>query len=270
MADPDVSRPPPLGGSIEAAFARAEAAADQLLQAVKKLQRLVAALKKAAAVGDTTKLRSSADALTQGLADVARAADAAREAWPHGDAAVTGYLEGPYTDELIAAARQAGVALVRLDDRLAAFPVVAQVQPGRRAVRIDGKATKGIRPTAVVAAVRARQARPVTRPEAFIEELYRAYRLAAHGDRARRGVRALELYEVLTIRAEQRRSYSKAEFARDLFMLDASGVRTTRKGARLHLAASTSAKGSAKALVVPTPDGTPRIYHDVRFEEPEP
>lgn len=255
--------------SFEAACAEAEAAAGALVAATKKLERLAGAIKKAAAVGETAKLRSSTEALAAGLAEVARAVEATRQAWPHGDGAVAGYLEGPYTDELIATARDAGVSLTRLDDRLAAFPVVVQVQAGRRAVRVDGKPVKGIRPSAVVAAVRAHLARPSSRPEAFIEELYRAYRFAAHGDQARRGVRALDLYEVLTIRAEHRRSYSRADFARDLFVLDTSGRRETRGGARLELAGSTSVKGQSRTLVVHPPDGPPRYYGDVRFTEPD-
>lgn len=271
MADPGATHGSPFDGSLEEACRRAEAAAADLRKATRQLERLASALQKAAAVGDTDRLRKATDALRAAVEDVSAAAEGARRAWPYDDAAVTGYLEGPYTGELLSAAEEAGVRMARLDDRLTAFPVVVQVQAGRRVVRVDGKPLKGIRPSSVVDGVRARQTRPTTRPEGFIEELHRAYRFAAHGERARRGVPVLDLYEILTIRAENRRSYSKAEFARDLFVLETSGILATRKGARMHLAASTSAKGSRRALVVPTPDGTPpRIYHTIRFEEPQP
>jgi hypothetical protein len=78
-------------------------------------------------------------------------------------------------------------------------------------------------------------------------------------------VRLVEIWSALTMLPGQRTQYSKQEFARDLYLLDQSGVtRTARSPRTLRWAASTGTKGSGTLITVAR-DGQQQRYWGVSF-----
>ena len=78
-------------------------------------------------------------------------------------------------------------------------------------------------------------------------------------------MRLVDVYAVLTLLPGSNREYTKAEFARDLYLLDQSGVTTTRDGRQLRLPASALTR-SAGVLVTVARSGQEKLYAGVSFE----
>ena len=110
-----------------------------------------------------------------------------------------------------------------------------------------------MRPSVLVA-VKALQNRPPRfKAEAFLESWPRRTT-----SRRRRGLRPgstvklVDVYSVLTVMPGAAREYSKQEFARDLYLLDQSGVDDHAIGRMLSLPASALTRGSG--VLRPSPD----------------
>lgn len=249
--------------SWERSCAHAEAAARAVGKAAKRLDRAARVLEQAARVGDAAKLTKATEELNASIVESENVFRSARSAWPHSENDVSAYLSGPFGDELAQAAQQAGLSLHRLDDRWTAFPVVVEVVPKARSIKIDGKRMTALRPTAVVDQIRRRQSAPSGKPERFIEILYKSYRAIAQAH----GVYLDDVYELLTILPEAKVGYSRADFARDVYVLESSPVRKTKDGKQLSFMGATGMKGSTKVLTVIPPDGMPKHYHAIKFSE---
>jgi len=252
--------------SYEQACGVAEAAATDLESATKLLQRAAKAMAKASAEGASSKIRQATVAVAEAAKLVQAAAGSAEQAWPYSDDDVSDYLESGYEAELIAAAADIDVVITPLDDRLAAFPVVVQILGRQPAVRLDANRQVGLRPTFLAKRVADQQRKPSIKPEAFIETLYKAYTRVVAGASGS-GATLADVYDTLTILPEARKTYSKAEFARDVFLLHSSGLARTRNGATVTFPAATGTKGGSKSFVVVPPDGMPKHYYGLRFEE---
>ncbi len=74
-----------------------------------------------------------------------------------------------------------------------------------------------------------------------------------------------DLYELLTMLPGQAREYTKAEFARDIYLLDQSGQTTAKDGARIEFHSGAGARVPRGALSVVTQRGEEKKYHDVSF-----
>jgi len=94
---------------------------------------------------------------------------------------------------------------------------------------------------------------PRFRPEPFLDSLRAAYELviARQGKKADAVVRLIDVWAVLTLLPGQGREYTRQEFARDLYLLDQSGITLTpRGGRRLRWSASTGTKGAGVLTTV--------------------
>ena len=60
--------------------------------------------------------------------------------------------------------------------------------------------------------------------------------------------------------------YGPSDFARDLYLLDTSGVTRTKTGARVSLPASTGTKSSRGVYTFVSPDGRLLTYYGIRFD----
>lgn len=249
---------------IEKACAEAESAAVAIVKAAKDLERIATRLQRAAGEGNHAAIKAASAELVDAFTVLQAKSRDIETLWPFDDDRLTEYLESRYREDLIRCAGEAGVTVSELDDRLAAFPVVIQIQPGTRSLRIDRVRVLSLRPSRAVAEIKKRQASPGTRPHQFIETLFRAYVHSA--GRSNSGATLDDLYEVLTLHPETRKSYSRAEFARDVFNLDSSGVRETRGGASAAFIGATGVKSGRGFVVIP-PDGKPKHYYGVKFEE---
>jgi hypothetical protein len=116
---------------------------------------------------------------------------------------------------------------------------------------------------------RAQQAGPRFRPEPFLTSLLTAYDLVV----ARQGkapgvvVRLWDVYGVLTLLPGQARDYTKPEFARDLYLLDQSGLITVGSPERrMRWAASTGTRQSG-VLTTVARSGQQQRYWGIAFQE---
>lgn len=175
---------------------------------------------------------------------------------------------GAYVKELLAAAEAHGLTIVEEDGLLLCYPSLLKVLSTDAAIEIDKVRERRLRPSVLVAALARAQERDVRfKAEAFLDSLRSAYELLSSGEDKRSDgvVRLLDIWAVLTMLPGQRAQYSKQEFARDLYLLDRSGVTSTPRSPRsLRWSASTGTKG-AGTLVTVAPSGQQQRYWGVSF-----
>lgn len=251
--------------TLEKDLAALEADAEVLTRQLTALLRDVKKVHTLATKGQVGDLRKTVDALPE-RADVA--ADGLRRLRAESDLDVTAMMAtGAFAAELIDAARAAKVAMEEQDGRLLCYPSVIQVSPSDESVFIDKKRVRWLRPSVLVEQLKARQDQPPKfKPDAFLETLERAYdlQIAKQALPAGSVVKLVDLHRILTLLPNQKKEYPDADFARDLYLLDQSGVTATRRGRQMKLAASALTRGTG-VLTTVTKTGQHKIYAGVSF-----
>jgi hypothetical protein len=256
----------PEGGTLESALAATERAADAALKAAAAVTR---DLKKASAHARTGQLRDLRKVVASAQATVRELAEATRTLSEGFDLDEQEYLaSGAYTKELLAVAQARDVTILEEEDRLLCYPSLLRILPGDAAVEIDKVREKRIRPSVLVDLLSATQQQgPRFKAEQFLDGLRSGYELvvASEGKKPDGVVRLFDIWSVLTLLPGQRGQYSKQEFARDLYLLDHSGVTSTTRSPRdLRWSASTGTKG-AGVLVTVARSGQRQYYWGVSF-----
>ncbi len=258
-------------GSLEAALARTENDAQNTVKAAAAVASKVKQVLKAAQDGKLRELRSSLDACETTLATLRQQIANTRDNWDFDEEA---YLaDGRYLAELVATASRQDVRLYEAEDRLYCYPSLVRIMPTDRAVRIDKTLERRLRPAVLIAHLKDLQRRPPRfRAEIFLEALYQAYInvAAQHGRELIPGrvVQLTKLYDLLTLLPGSRKDYSKPEFARDIYLLDKSHVRTTRDGLEVSFPAATGTRGGAHTLQIITESGAQKVYYGIAFQQP--
>lgn len=253
-------------GTLEDTLAAAERAVDSALRSATAVTR---ELRKALAGARNGQIRDARKALG-GAQAAAAALGAETRALSDGfDPREHEYLaSGGYVKELLAAAEARGVKIFEEEDRLLCYPSVVRVLPGEAAVEIDRVRERRVRPSVLVEMLARTQERaPRFKAEAFLDSLRSGYELVVASERKKPDgvVRLVDIWSVLTILPGQRGQYSKQEFARDLYLLDQSGVtRTARNSRTLRWSASTGTKGSG-VLITVARDGQRQQYWGISF-----
>jgi len=75
----------------------------------------------------------------------------------------------------------------------------------------------------------------------------------------------VDVHRVLTLLPGAARDYTRQEFARDLYLLDQSGVIDTKDGRRMSLPASALTRSSGCSP--PHPAGQTKVYAGLAFKE---
>lgn len=253
----------PLG--LEAQLAATEDRVDAALKATAALVRELKKAKIAAARGQVRDLRRALKAAAELGSDAARAAATAADSYALDEQS---YLaSGDYARELLAAAAERDVTMFAQDDQLLCYPSLLKVLPGDAAVEIDRRRERRLRPSVLVDLLGVAQSRPPRfRPEPFLASLESGYDLARAGQGRPEGavVRLDEVWSVLTLLPGQQREYTKPEFARDLYLLDSSGVTTTKSQRRLSWQASTGSKRPGTLTTV-AQSGQRQLYWGISF-----
>lgn len=251
--------------ALDAHLAEAEKAAAALLKAAKRVRR-------AAQEGAMSTLPV---AIAAARAEAARAAEpfAKAEAALGFDVAEA-FASGAWLDELSAAAKAAGVVLVRRDGRVTAYPVALQLDGKAQGVRIGRKLERRLRPSFVAAQLRALQQRPDRfNARQFLDRLFRLYESRARAEdpdwrpvRPGEGplVALAELHDQLTLLPVAAADYPQEAFVTDLLRLDRQPDAATTQGHRFELAGSTGRKG-AKRLTLFDEQGEQHDYFAIRF-----
>ena len=141
--------------------------------------------------------------------------------------------------------------------------------PEDRAVKVDKKTERSLRPSVMVALLSKLQKQPARFNVArFLEALYQAYEIAIDRRESRRAgsvVSLGELYRLFTLLPGASAEYSQQEFARDIYLLDQSRQVQTKAGGRLEFHMGAGAKTPAGAMSIVTQNGTERKYHGISF-----
>ncbi|MGH9180919.1 MAG: hypothetical protein ACRDY5_04305, partial [Acidimicrobiales bacterium] len=167
-----------------------------------------------------------------------------------------------------ALAAEEGVKAFESDDRILSYPAIVQVSPADTTVLIDKQRERRVRPSVLVSRLRVLQAKPPNfKAAAFIESLASAYDLVAarRAERPTAVIKLGDVYAALTLLPGAAREYTKQEFARDLYLLDQSGITVTNGGRHLSLPASALTRGSGMLTTV-TRSGQAKVYAGISFE----
>jgi hypothetical protein len=255
--------------SLEQALSRTEASADAALRAAAAASKAIKLARSAAQVGNLRELRPTMAAAQQAVAALAAQLALTVGSWSFDEDA---YLsDGSFSRELLETAGRMNLRMFEQDERLYCYPALLRVLPGERSVLIDRDRQRRLRPSVLVAHLQTIQRRPPRfKPEAFLEALLQAYTalVAKHDKHARAtgvAVRLMDIYALLTLLPGQTREYSRQEFARDVYLLDRSGVTTTRDGQVLSFPGSTGTRSSGALIRVVTESGEEKTYYGIAF-----
>lgn len=261
MADSD--------GGLEAALARTQADAEAAARSAGAVLRELKRARAAAAVGQVRDLRRALDAATALSGKLADEVAAARDGYHVDESHLL--TSGAYAAELLEAAQGAGLAMFAEDGLLLSYPSLVRPLAGDLALDVDRRKERRLRPSVVVELLaRAQQAGPRFKAEPFLASLLAGYDLVLARLGKQRGavVRLVEVYGVLTLLPGQRRDYTTQEFARDLYLLDQSGVVTPAPGGpRLRWAASSGTR-QVGVLTTVARTGQTQRYWGLAFADP--
>ena len=254
-------------GGLESALAATEEHVDAAIKATAAVAR---ELKKAKAGAERGQLRDLRRALSSAALLARDAASATEDAGTSFGFDEQEHLEsGSYAKELLEAAAANDVAMFEADERLLCYPSLIKVLPGDAAVEIDRRREKRLRPSVLVGLLAVTQAKPPRfRHEPFLESLERGYDLVRSRGQHRDGavVRLVDVWGVLTLLPGQQRDYTRAEFARDLYLLDSSAVATPKSGRVLRWHASSGTRGSGTLATV-AQTGQRQLYWGISFTD---
>ena len=271
--------------NLEGACVGMESPVADLEAAARRCQNLVRKVQKAVTAGDMRVLPDALAELLQSVDVLRSAAYAAKDAWCHTPDEVVAYLQDGWIDEMLDTAGERELDMFPLPsgDALIAPPLDIRVLPESRTALLGGKRVAGVRPSFLADAVQKAQGRDSHfNAAAFLSRLYKMMcgildKTNLHsGDIGTTTVLLDRLYRLYTEYPGTRRAYSRLDFARDLFLLDASNVVLKRPiGSRIvHLAVSfpsaTGTRGSAnKVFTYIRRDGKQVAFYSIRFDEVE-
>ena len=262
--------------SMEQAFGNAEEAAASALKSAADLAKLARQLQKAAKEGNIAAIKRAQGKLDAALGDLRQAVADVLQSWPFEEGEEEQYLKEGYAAELLRAAAEQDLEIHERDGQLISHPSIVRVLSRERAVRIDKKKVSAIRPHHLVGLLLQNQKKPIRhRPERFLESLYGVYselvREEFPGGLVKSGpgrvVPLDRIYKLFTSLPGSGRDYTPTDFARDLYLLDTSGLTKTRKGATVSFPASTGTRGARGLFTFVGPDGRDVQYYGLRFAE---
>ena len=265
--------------TFERAFSDTEQAAAATLAAVKALQKAARDLQKEAQKGDIAAIKRRQIGLDAALTNLTQTVNNSVHSWPFQEEQEEQYLREGYAAELKNAAAARGLQILDGDNSLISSPSIVRILPSNRTVRIDKKRpTYTIRPSYLVGLLQANQKRASgNTPRQVLESLYGIYTDITRDDGAERLMAGRQgrviplarIYRLITALPSIRREYNETDFARDLYQLDASGIKTTRAGATVSFPASTGARSSRGVFTFVGPDGNNVSYYGIRFTAAE-
>ncbi len=251
--------------SFESVLSQAHGSTEAALKSAGNLTRELRKAKVAAASGQVRELRRALDVALGQAGELLAAVQQSRTGFDFDE---TAYLaSGEYAKELLAMAAEQGVDMYEEDERLLSYPSIVRVIPGDSAVEIDRQRERRLRPSVLLGLLAAKQQRPPKfHAEQFLESLASGYDLvvAQAGKKADAVVRLQDIWGVLTLLPGQAKEYTRPEFARDLYLLDQSGVERTKKGRALRFHASSGTR-MAGVLTTVARTGQQQLYWGVSF-----
>ena len=257
---------------LEKALAKTEADVDATLKAAASVVSSLKKFRSAVQTGSLRELTKTIESAEQAIAALKQQFSNTKDGWNF-DA--ENYIASKaFPDEIIEMSTSLGVRIFEQDERLYCYPFLIHILPNELAVQIDKTKEKRLRPSTIVSHLKALQNKPVRfKTEMFLKSLFLAYEtlIKSRGkDQVGRGivVTLREVYRLLTLLPGQSKEYSLQEFARDIYLLDRSGVTTTKKGYGVTLpGVSSGMKGTTGTIRVITQEGQDKLYYGISFSE---
>jgi hypothetical protein len=238
----------------------------QVESAFDRANALTARLKKLKSAAQTGDLREIGKLLSD-LKDLAVAVEQQSAALAF-EFDEPGYFPEGFLIELVETANANGLTVFARDGKLYCYPLLIRVKTPERSVQIGKKTERGIRPSALARKLLQLQSKPARfQSGAFLALLYRAWKHCAAKDESQ-VLTLAEIYEVLTLMPGSAKEYTRDDFARDLYLLDRSGVTRMDKGAEFRFSASTGTRNAANTFVCIAEDGSEKRYYGVEFMPP--
>ncbi len=176
-----------------------------------------------------------------------------------------------YVEELSRHLDEANVDYHRMDDVIYVYPVLLRFDPANRSVRLDKKSEVRVRPQYLARVLRDIQNKPNRFPAGqFLRALFKVYKSLASRNLkkseqwAGKSILLRDIYEMLS--AMPGANYTEQEFARDIYLLDASDLTLEVQGYMANLEASSGTRDDKKTLSIVTRDGRRRLYCTIRFD----
>ena len=262
---------------FEQGFGDAEKAAAEMLVSAGDLAKLAKQLQKASKEGNIGALKKAQEKLDGALSSMSQTVANAVQSWPFKDSDEAQYLRDSYADELCCIASERGLAIHERDAKLVSHPSILRILPVDRAVRIDKKKVSAIRPSHLVGLLLENQKKGSRfRSSEFLESLYTVYLEIVRDEAPDRLVRTGgigrvvpldRIYKLFTSLPGSAREYDRTDFARDLYILDTNGPRSTRKGATVSFPSSTGTRSAKALFTFVGPDGNDVEYYGIQFNE---
>lgn len=196
--------------------------------------------------------------------------------WPETDADEQGSFEARYSAELQEAAAAGDLGIHERDGKLISYPTVLSVGSDRT-LMIDQKKVQSVRPSVVVDRLRAEREKVGRyKPERFLEALFHIYddtlkdqKKNLLGTGSMPPMPLIRIYKHLTALPGVSRSYTKTDFARDLFVLDSTGPKRAKrgKGPMVSFPSSSGTRARKDCFSFIGPDGFESTYYSIQFSE---
>ncbi len=251
--------------ALDAQLADAEKRAAALLKAARRLRRAAKEGAMASLPAAIAAAQADADRTSEPLAAAAAALDY--------DVAAA-FASGAWLDELAAAARAAGVVLVRRDGRVTAYPVALRLDGRAQGLRIGRKLERRIRPSFVAtqlklsSSVRIGSMLGSSSIGCPCSTTARRVPRIPRGAPTRPGqgplVSLADLHDLMTVLPAASADYPQEEFVADLLRLDRQPDATDSHGRCFELSGSTGRKGG-KRLTLYDETGEQHDYFAIRF-----
>jgi hypothetical protein len=258
--------------SLENALAKTQSDVEATLKAANSVISSLKRLRSAIKTGSLRELRKTIESAEQAIAALKQQFSNTKDGWDFD--AETYIASKAFPEEILDMSKSLGLKIFEQDERLYCYPFLIRILPNELAVQIDKTREKRIRPSTLISHLKALQNKPVRfKPEMFLESLFSAYEtlIKSRGkDHVGKGIviALLEIYRLLTLLPGQAKEYSRQEFARDIYLLDRSGVTTTKKGYGVTLpGVSSGMKGTTGTIRVITQEGQNKLYYGISFSE---
>lgn len=246
--------------SLEKALAKTEGDVDSAIKGAAVVLSALRKFKAAAKTGDLRELRKTIMSAEQAVTALRQQFVNAKDGW---DFPEETYFSGrDFISEILATADRAGLRIYEQDGRLFCYPFLVSISADDRAVLIDKRREKRLRPSVLINHLKELQTKPVRfKPDSFLESLFSAYSVIvkSRGEEIGIVVSLRKIYDLLTLLPGHARNYTIQEFARDLYLLDKSRITKTKDGFVLAFSAR---EGTIR---VTTEDGKEIKYYGIYF-----
>jgi hypothetical protein len=247
---------------LETSLASFQSQVESTLSQADTLSKRLKKLKAAAQSGDLREIDKTLADLKELSATVQQQATALTF-----DFDDTGYFPEGLLNELLEASRARGLNAFAQDGKLYCYPLLVRIRAAERSVQIGKKTERTIRPSALAEKLSKLQSKPARfQSSAFLNLLYRAWKHCAAKNESP-VLTLAEIYDVLTLMPGAAKEYTRDDFARDLYMLDRSGVTELDSGTEFSFSAATGTRNAANTFICIAEDGAEKRYYGIAFHE---